>query len=105
MLFIKNFSHFFDFISLNFSSLFSFFNIDGESFQKGLKYLSMALVMLPSFGTTIGQGIATAALMKSISRNPESASISSNKWFVGMFFCEAGTIYCLFVVIYLMYAN
>ncbi|WP_206615592.1 F0F1 ATP synthase subunit C [Solirhodobacter olei] len=62
-------------------------------------------VGLGAIGPGIGEGLALAAAMDAIARQPEAAGTISRTLFVGLAMIETMAIYCLVIALLLLYAN
>ncbi len=62
-------------------------------------------VSVGALGPGLGEGLAVAAAMNAIARQPESAGTLSRTLFVGLAMIETMAIYCLVIALLLLYAN
>lgn len=62
-------------------------------------------VGLGALGPGIGEGLAVAAAMDAIARQPESAGTISRTLFVGLAMIETMAIYCLVIALLVLFAN
>ncbi|MBG0812545.1 F0F1 ATP synthase subunit C [Methylosinus sp. H3A] len=74
-----------------------------------IQYISViAAAVAVSFGAigpAIAEGMAVAAAMDAIARQPEAAGVLSRTLFVGLAMIETMAIYCLVIALLLLFAN
>lgn len=71
-----------------------------------ISILSAAIaVSFGALGPGIGEGLAVAAGLQAIARQPESVGAISRTLFVGLAMVETTAIYCLVIALLLLFAN
>jgi F-type H+-transporting ATPase subunit c len=66
---------------------------------------AVVAVAVGSIAPALAEGRAVTAAMEGIARQPESADTLSRTLFVGLAMIETMAIYCLLVVLILLFAN
>jgi F-type H+-transporting ATPase subunit c len=73
---------------------------------EAISILAAAIAVgLGAIGPGVGEGLAVAAAMDAIARQPESAGTLSRTLFVGLAMIETMAIYCLVIALLVLFAN
>jgi F-type H+-transporting ATPase subunit c len=73
---------------------------------EAISILAAAIAVgLGAIGPGLGEGLAVAAAMDAIARQPESAGTLSRTLFVGLAMIETMAIYCLVIALLVLFAN
>jgi F-type H+-transporting ATPase subunit c len=73
---------------------------------EAISILAAAIAVgLGAIGPGLGEGLAVAAAMDAIARQPEAAGTLSRTLFVGLAMIETMAIYCLVIALLVLFAN